>query len=674
MPQFKTNNWGLKLGFFSTVAGTGPTDFLAVSLLASETEESFTWVFHCFLDVFGTAPHVMFLDGDACMARALAAVMPATVLLRCIWHLANNLHTHVHGCFTGDEAGWRSFNSLWWRIAQETDINTRDTFDSEFDELLTKLDACRDTPAVRAAKAWLLGLKDIREKWAARWTWEHFTAGCSSNQRAEALNSSVKRYTTASMLLTNLVPKLEHHKVDISSRGETAQYILERRAERCAPSPIVDALAGKVTPFALTVLRAQLSEAGYYTSVADESSSGVFRVRRASAGAGGSAAPDVDPEVDALADFDFGRASTRERVTSLTACSCQFPTRWGLPCRHQLHLRIVLQRYDIPLSAISSLWQLLSGDVRTARLARLLALPRRAASGGAVAPPATRSERYAQLVAEFRLLAELASASASATAGLIGSLRQYLQAECTAIAERGALARRAPVPPAAAGAAGTGAPGSRSRAAAPRAHSRGETIIRISAAARGGCGRALGGRAPAAAGAPVVMGLPSAAARQDAAGGSLAAAPPAASQGKRRCKNCGMLGHYAKKCSQPPPALLLPAMAAPLALPAPAAPPALGAPAPPPSQTAAAAPAPPSPSQQLGAVPVQPAMLPPPAAAVAPPPVAAVPPPSAAHAAADSQQHVTVLNPLCVRNPGRQQTKRIRPGFEIVKRTTRAKH
>ena len=162
--QYKTNKYSMKLGIFTNVAGTGATGVMAVSLSIDETEDSFTWIFKRYLDCFRHAPAVMLTDGDPWMLRALAATMPDAFRNGCMWHLSKNVFTHCHPLYTGNDAGWRAFMTMWWRIAKETDVAARATWDSDWAALTALF--TRDTTASAArtaALAWLAEMSQRRE-------------------------------------------------------------------------------------------------------------------------------------------------------------------------------------------------------------------------------------------------------------------------------------------------------------------------------------------------------------------------------------------------------------------------------------------------------------------------------------------------------------------------------
>ena len=209
------------------------------------------------------------------MLRALATIMPDTFRMACIWHLSKNVNAHIHPLYTGNEQGWRTFINKWWRIALETDEAACATWEEDWAALTAVFTQDTAASAPRStALAWLAALSARRESWAARWTWSRFTAGCDSTQRTEAVNSAVKGYTTASMLLVKLLAALDSYNVSVQQRATTRQFSLARRAEQCPPSPLLESINSFVTPYAAQLVRAQFVDAFTYASVAEQRESG----------------------------------------------------------------------------------------------------------------------------------------------------------------------------------------------------------------------------------------------------------------------------------------------------------------------------------------------------------------------------------------------------------------
>ena len=118
-----TNTHKLKLGCFSTVGPSGETKVVAASLVADESEESFTWVFTCLLRAFRIPPAVIFTDSDPGMAAFILAVFCplGTLHFLCTWHRSKNLLTHVKPSHFSASTGMDSFIAAWWTLCLRSD-------------------------------------------------------------------------------------------------------------------------------------------------------------------------------------------------------------------------------------------------------------------------------------------------------------------------------------------------------------------------------------------------------------------------------------------------------------------------------------------------------------------------------------------------------------------------
>jgi hypothetical protein len=531
----------MKLACLTTVAPNGETKILAVSLVCNESEESFSWVFRRFLEAFRTAPTVIITDSDIAMQNAVAAVFPDTAHLLCVWHLAANVLTNVRGVYGSNDAGWHEFIRLWWKIAKQSDADSIQNFDAEYVTLVAKFTAATaPSDAQTKALAWLAALKTRAQRWAARYTWTHFKAGCDSTQRIEAVHSAIKRFLTASMLLTDLVQRLDDYGADVAARAETRAYRFKTlAAEANSRNPFSMSLEDHITPYALDIVRAQLRQSESYRSTPIDSASGSsdvdteqqYRVTRvtddcAAAAASSSAPSAKDVEQDAHAtDFGCGSLWSYPRTTSLTGCTCQFHINWGLPCRHMLHVYYITQQRAVPLSIISPLWQQLSDEYRSALYLQLLRTP--AAVPAAAGPVSyTAQERYAIIMAEARIVAALGSTSDAAAAHARRGMSEL--ASAMSFGDAPTEAPRLLVNPAGPGRGGRGRGGGGCGGGSGR-DGRG----------RGGCGgRGVGGEhgAPAARGAAATANGPG-----SVAGGR-----------GRACSVCHGLNHDKRNCPQMP--------------------------------------------------------------------------------------------------------------------------
>ena len=178
---FGTNRSGMKLGLFTSVDVDGHTRILFVTLVAHQNQESFEWVFNKLNLVFRVFAKVIFTDSDPAMAAAIHSVFrDATVHLLCTWHLSLNLATNVKGVAS---SLWEQVIQKFWKICKETDLLSRETFDGDFKQLVDMIpvpqaDAeIEKKAAYQKALLWLQKLSDRKTQWAARWTWQHHSAG-----------------------------------------------------------------------------------------------------------------------------------------------------------------------------------------------------------------------------------------------------------------------------------------------------------------------------------------------------------------------------------------------------------------------------------------------------------------------------------------------------------------
>ena len=411
--QHGTNSAGLKLALWVTVDNTYATKILAVSLLLDETEESIQFTCECFKDCFRVAPAVIFTDSDPAIKAAIDVVFPDSQHFLCIYHLSKNLVTNVRPACGEDDVLWQRVQSAWWAVVKQTDAASKASFDAEWKALVALVETSTVRGArMEAARKWLAKMADIREQWAYRWTWAFLTMGINSTQRIEAVHSSIEGSIRANTLLTALLTALEELNANVASSAATRTFRhlrLNQTAAKCHAHPFIDAAAEFLSPAALMLFKAQLQQASFYTVAEMAEGSGTFTVTRAWAPA---AAAEHDA-AEAAADADVGLASARftaARTTSAEACSCQFPTHYGLPCRHQLQIFIVRQLL-VPRGMFHIRWQLLDPKRVRELTEELLRCHPQRTSSAAGEQALTRDDRYALMMSLCRDMAALAASS-----------------------------------------------------------------------------------------------------------------------------------------------------------------------------------------------------------------------------------------------------------------------
>jgi hypothetical protein len=175
----------------------GATTIIAVSIIAGEEDgRKFSWIFKHFKLIFGE-PSVIITDSCKKIACGTSQEFTTSEHMLCIWHIHNNLYTHVSSILTKKE--WEIVSGKFWRLAMQTDFNLRDSFTTEFNDLYAFIELSATTSGKHAlfikqkVGAWLRAvILNRRERYAYRYTFAIFTAGCHSTQRAESIHAAIK--------------------------------------------------------------------------------------------------------------------------------------------------------------------------------------------------------------------------------------------------------------------------------------------------------------------------------------------------------------------------------------------------------------------------------------------------------------------------------------------------
>lgn len=184
-----TNRYNMKLGFFTTVGLNGETLILAAVIAMHETRSSFQWAFERFKECFKIPPAVIITDGDSGIIGACASQLPHTLRFACTWHLSLNFTTHIRPVLAFNWQVWHAVLNAWWRLAKQTDVSAKATFDDDFQKIVDVVAALKpkgtDTRATAkhaAAIKWLEWLRSVKHTWAACFTWAICTLGVHSTQ------------------------------------------------------------------------------------------------------------------------------------------------------------------------------------------------------------------------------------------------------------------------------------------------------------------------------------------------------------------------------------------------------------------------------------------------------------------------------------------------------------
>jgi len=347
-----TNRYGQKLGCICTTDSNGKTQILAASFVQEEDHESFSWVFQQFEHAIGR-PHIIFTDEDKQMNSALKQEWPDTIHLLCIWHIWKNFYKHIHPLFTGGDGAehWKTVACMWWDLTKNSDIVVRNNFDTLFNNLMRYIDL-HSSGFQPKHRNWLEHKLETKEQWAACYTWRHRTYGVHSTQRAEAIHSAINQFCFKFARIMTITQQLESLSADQHLKTEMDRLESEFKSLiiRETNSPLVGALCRKLTPFAKRILLAQAAlmlsySAHLILSLPRQEKKGLCPHTIKYVETQLSEIPLDDSKLARRRELqaEYGMNIDRTKhVTTLKACSCQFPLVWCLPCRHILCLAIQL--------------------------------------------------------------------------------------------------------------------------------------------------------------------------------------------------------------------------------------------------------------------------------------------------------------------------------------------
>ena len=449
-PTHGTNKYKLKLCCFVTIGPTGANIILAFVLINTEDVSAVEWAFRCFHDCFKVAPAVLFTDSGASLISAydalhVSGVWEDTLLMLCIFHLSKNFYESVSPVVT-DRDKFHMLTNLFWRLAKESDVRSVDTFDDEWAALVDAFeeahDPQKDSKKIDAARAWFakLAKPTMRKRWAYRFTCQILTYLVHSTQRVESAQKAIKtRVSSPRMLAADLVTRLVEYNnhVRLEKNVSDVRLAMRQLVHSSHLPPYVSCLQLAVTPFAYEMIASQFALAHKYravlstedTTLALDSEFIVSLIPMANGRdpllVAETCAVCEDSTVNQFGDFeDVGlRERSRNRVTTLTSCSCNFGVSSGVDvCRHRFACVLavtslltdedmVAQIFQYICKNIAGKWKRMSQVSLAALASTLRSQPATAGRADARTASACRTERtnadrYSALLGVFRTLAE----------------------------------------------------------------------------------------------------------------------------------------------------------------------------------------------------------------------------------------------------------------------------
>ena len=236
-------------------------------------------------------------------------------------------------------------------------------FEKEWESLAVVLDE-KDNVAA-ADVQWFRNLVQKRKKFAATWTYQHFTAAVHSTQRCESVHAALKHIIKASSLLTDLAKSVDVMVADMKNRQEASEVwdmcktSMLSVTKNALATPQIDAVSEQVTPFALDLIRSQYAQAGWYEVEDVDDEEGLYEVTRVPKQTRSVTVElDVDTEAYKKELSLMAEKSGCTHRASPTSCSCQYHVNYGLPCRHQFAVIVRKGLFTVPFEdgCINPFW------------------------------------------------------------------------------------------------------------------------------------------------------------------------------------------------------------------------------------------------------------------------------------------------------------------------------
>ena len=195
---YKTNRYSMPMLHIVGFTSTNQTYTVAIAFILRKSTEWYTVALEAFLDLTGAAKlpiKVVITDREAALINALAVVLPDTYQLSCIWHLGENVKTHVKPCFLptdtdDDDYDWihalKAFRLNW--IAQVVSAKTEEDIQKGMDGLRSQYPG----PRYERALDYVEGLLEIQERFVHAFIDKYTHLGQRGNSRLEGNHRALK--------------------------------------------------------------------------------------------------------------------------------------------------------------------------------------------------------------------------------------------------------------------------------------------------------------------------------------------------------------------------------------------------------------------------------------------------------------------------------------------------
>ncbi|XP_012828637.1 PREDICTED: uncharacterized protein LOC105949879 [Erythranthe guttata] len=304
---YKTNRYGLPFLEIVGFTCTNMTFSIAFAYLDHEKTENFEWALRCLKEAMTTCPrpNCIVTDRDLALMKALTNVYPSSHHLLCRWHVNKNILANCKKLFTKDITKWKQFQSVFSALIE---INTIEEFNEDWESI--KRTFIGYPPAIAyVSNSWL---DPYKERLVSVWTNKCTHFGTYTSSRVEGAHGRMKRDAHNSTgTFVDLYTKVHNQIVEQHNDIKASFEVSKNTYEHTFKTLTYNELRGSISKFALQLLKVEVDNAKL------------------------------------LQPSDMG-------------CSCAIRTTHGLPCCHELHEYVVVNKCPIPLELIGSYWKHMS--------------------------------------------------------------------------------------------------------------------------------------------------------------------------------------------------------------------------------------------------------------------------------------------------------------------------
>ena len=225
---------GFKVCCFVVALPDNTSKVVCGGVIETESKELFSWLFKAFERAFGVIPFLILTDQCSKIEAAVQLVFVKTgeqkedfiargliwmtIHLLCIFHLWKNFTRKIAPLYRAKEhlAAYNKLKHVWWKLAKTSDVKFN--FDATYKEFqdgvlahITRYGGRFKDTTKDSARNWLRTTFKLKKRWAACFTWLHFTMGGNASQRVEGFNSGLKSAIQKKQRLKDLAQAMQHY-------------------------------------------------------------------------------------------------------------------------------------------------------------------------------------------------------------------------------------------------------------------------------------------------------------------------------------------------------------------------------------------------------------------------------------------------------------------------------